>query len=326
MSEKTKPLTDSALAGEGSERGFCNAVEHGKRISRYGDWKKRSRQMASYILDLDQSPLDNKLGSSVASCSSWLVFNHYFTVDQVRLSKAYTCKKHVLCPVCAHIRGRKQTVKYMERLEEILKDNPNLVPAFLTLTVANGPDLEERFNHLIGSWKKYQNRRRQWIKTGWGFNELCKTQGAVFSIEVPRSLDNTGWHPHIHAIVLLDSYIDQSKISEEWEAITGDSYIVDIRKLKVSDSQTIFESFEELFKYALKFSQTPLEHNWHAYEVLRGKRLQGSYGAFRGVQVPEKMTDTLLDDLPYLELYYRYMAGKGYNLERTLKKLGGDSE
>lgn len=319
MTEKKNPLSDDpALAGKESDKGFVNAVKHGERIARLGELKKRSRQMASYILDLDQSPLDNKLACDVASCSTWLVFNHYYTVDQVRLSKAYTCKKHLLCPVCAKIRAVKQAIKYMERLEEILKEKPNLVPAMLTITVKNGPDLEERFNHLATSWKKYQEKRRDWLKKGRGFNELCRTEGAVFSYELTKS--ESGWHPHIHAVVLLDSKIDKHQLSQEWHEITGDSFVTDIRKLKPKNQQDIADAFLEVFKYALKFSDTPLEENWHAYEVLRGKRLQGSYGAFRGVVVPEKMTDELLDGLPYLELFYQYLAGKGYNLEKTIKR------
>jgi hypothetical protein len=188
----------------------------------------------------------------------------------------------------------------------------------LTLTVKNGPDLEERFNHLVKSWRKYQEQRRDHGKKGRGFNELCRTEGGVFSYEFTKS--EKGWHPHLHAVVLLDSKIDKHQLSEEWHKITGDSFITDIRALKPKNQQDIADAFLEVFKYALKFSELDLDDNWEAYRILRGKRLQGAYGAFWGVKVPEKMTDDLLDGLPYLELFYRYLHGKGYNLERTIKR------
>lgn len=319
MSDKTKPLTDDqALAGRESIKGFQNAVKHGERIARLSQLKKRSRQMASYMLDMADNPFDTKTANNVAACSTWLVFNHYYTVDEVRLSKAVTCKKHLLCPVCAKIRSVKQAIKYMERLDQVLQEKPNLVPAMMTLTVKNGPDLTERFKHLADSWKTYQGRRRDFAKKGRGFNELCRTQGGVFSYEFTKS--QAGWHPHLHAVVLLDSKIDKHQLSEEWHQITGDSFITDIRKLKPNKTQDIADAFLEVFKYALKFSEMDLEDNLDAYHELKGKRLQGAYGAFWGVEVPEKMTDDLLEGLPYLELFYQYLSGKGYNLEKTLKR------
>jgi len=48
---------------------------------------------------------------------------------------------------------------------------------------------------------------------------------------------------------------------------------------------------------------------------MRGKRLIGSWGKFRGVEVPPGTLDDLLDDLPYMQLIYRF-AGKAYSLAR----------
>ena len=40
------------------------------------------------------------------------------------------------------------------------------------------------------------------------------------------------WHPHIHMFALLDDWMDQEQMSKTWHEITGDSFIVDIRKVK----------------------------------------------------------------------------------------------
>ena len=57
-----------------------------------------------------------------------------------------------------------------------------------------------------------------------------------------------------------------------------------------------------------------LSDNLHAYKTLKGKRLINSFGALRGVEVPEELTDDDLDDdLPYMLMLYTYRKGSGYN-------------
>ena len=69
----------------------------------------------------------------------------------------------------------------------------------------------------------------------------------------------------------------------------------------------------EVFKYALKFSDMELSDNWHAYETLQGKRMVESFGLFRGVEVPDNLTDDELADEPYLLMLYRFVKNAGYS-------------
>jgi hypothetical protein len=85
----------------------------------------------------------------------------------------------------------------------------------------------------------------------------------------------------------------------------GDSFVVDVRPITGDP----VEGFLEVFKYAVKFSDQPPADTWHAYSVLKGKRLLGSAGCFRGVEVPDELNDELLDDLPYVDLFYRFLRG-----------------
>jgi hypothetical protein len=73
----------------------------------------------------------------------------------------------------------------------------------------------------------------------------------------------------------------------------------------------------EVFKYAVKFSDQPAADTWHCFKTLKGKRMIGSAGCFRGVVVPEELTDedADLDGLPYATLFYRFMGGTGYSLK-----------
>ena len=88
------------------------------------------------------------------------------------------------------------------------------------------------------------------------------------------------------------------------------------------DKNDYMEAFIEVFKYALKFSEMSHFDIWLAHETLspdgRLKRLQGSIGLFRGVKVPEKMTDEQLsDDLPFMLVLYRFIRGAGYSVVST---------
>jgi hypothetical protein len=320
MTDMKKPLTDfKALAGKESIKGSGNAVKHGDRIAAAGACKQRSREMANYLGDYGTTDQHRKLHHEIGGCANYLVFHNYYTRDEIRLAKARTCKKHLLCPFCARARGAKLMEKNVERVAQALAENPRLVPAMLTLTVKNADDLKGASEHLLNSLRKGLKRRRDFKEKGRGWTEFAKIEGAIYATEVTYS-EEKGWHPHIHAVVLLNDYIDQKAFSAEWERITGDSKVVDIRKLKTDDSGDVTDSLAEVFKYAVKFADLPLDKNLEAFEVLNGKRLIGSFGCLRGLQLPEKLTDDLLDDLPYIEMFYKYMAQKGaFELTETKK-------
>lgn len=242
-------------------------------------------------------------------CGDYLVFRDYYTVDDVRLTAANFCKQHLICPLCAIRRGSKYVERYLERLRVISHDHPNLRPYLVTYTVRNGFDLLERFEHLRASMQRLHDRRRDVLKKGRGYSTLESCAGAVWSFEVTNI--GNGWHPHTHAIYLAPCAPSQSLLRAEWEQITGDSHQVDVRPIHGEA-----EGFVEVFKYALKFSSLALADNVEAWQTLRGRRLIASFGLFRGVHVPDSLHDEPLDDLPYLELFYRYMPGSGYSLQR----------
>jgi hypothetical protein len=129
--------------------------------------------------------------------------------------------------------------------------------------------------------------------------------GAVWSYEVKRGQNSGEWHPHLHMIALAEVEPSQERLSGSGTTSRGDSFVVDVRPITGDPA----EGFLEVFKYAVKFSDQPVADTWHAYSVLKGKRLLGSAGCFRGVEVPEELTDEPLDDLPYVELFYRYLHG-----------------
>jgi hypothetical protein len=177
------------------------------------------------------------------------------------------------------------------------------------LTVKDGPDLAERFKHLHAGQRELWMRKHR--RRG---SCLDGVRAAVWSYEVKRGAGSGLWHPHLHMVAMSEHPVDAARLREEWHAITGDSFIVDVRPIDQADPAS---GFLEVFKYALKFSDMAPAETFEAFWVLKGKRLVASAGLFRGIDIPEHLTDEPLDDLPYVELFYRFM-GEGYSLQRGL--------
>lgn len=304
MAKKKTPVGTAILA-DSVHTGVDEAENFGDRLARYGKAKTRAVGMLEHLRGNPDCSA-KKAFAGLNCCGTYLHFREYFTVGKVRLHDAQFCKQHLICPLCAIRRGAKSLAAYLSRWEVIRAEHPDLKPYLLTLTVKNGDDLQERQAHLTKSLRRLMDRRRYFNAgiRGAPYTELCKAQGAVYTLELTNK--GNGWHPHCHMIVLAASKPSQEAISSEWLKITGDSMIVDCRPI-VGDPA---EGFMEVFKYAVKFSDLSLEDNWEAAKVLKGKRLLNSFGLFRGVQIPESLLDEPLDELPYWDRFYRYLGGE----------------
>lgn len=307
MAKKKTPVNVSDLAAE-TFTGVGEAENFGDRIARYGSAKTRAVAMRDHlegVPDLDAT----KARAGLRSCGEYLHFRDYYTVGKVRLHGARFCKQHLICPLCAIRRGSKALSAYLQRWEVIRAERPDLKPYLLTLTVKNGDDLEERHTHLTKSLRKLLDHRRNFNAgvRGAPWTELCKAEGGVYTHE--QTNKGKGWHPHTHMIILCASAPSQSALSAEWHKITGDSMIVDCRPITGGESGDYSEGFMEVFKYAVKFGDLELADNWHAAQVLKGKRLLNSFGLFRGVEIPPSLLDEPLDGLPFVDLFYRYLHG-----------------
>jgi hypothetical protein len=279
-----------------------------KRVGRYGDAKRRALEVVEYIEGLSDAPeWAWRAGAQVAKCGEYFLFRHYWTIDEVRLHAARFCKKHLLCPLCAIRRGAKALGAYLPRYDAVRLQRPLLRPFLVTLTVKDGPDLRERFAHLKDSQHELWKRRQR----GRG-SVLDGVEAAVWSYEVKRGRGSGLWHPHLHMVALAEQAPDAARLRDEWHAVTCDSYIVDVRPIDQADPAS---GFAEVFKYAVKFSDMELADTVHAFRALSRSRLVASAGLFRGIEIPEQLTDEPLDNLPFVQLLYRYLGGR-YALAR----------
>lgn len=330
MAGNEKPhISASLTADEMMGLNSTCSKEHADRITRLASLKQRANKQSDYIFglvpnlqDLDKAEDLNKLGMRLRNCSSYLVFRDYYTIEQRKLHMKNSCRLFLLCPSCAALRAGKLGKNVEKKVKQVLSERPKLIPAILTLTVKNGSDLSERFNHLMQSFKTLQSRARDYRKKGRGYNEFCKVVGGFYAVELTFNDKAGEWHPHIHIFALLDDYIDHSKLLELWKDITGDSFMVNVKKVhsksKDKGDNPLLNAVKEVCKYALKFGGLSHDKAWQAYQVLRGKKLSGALGCLIGVKEPDSLTDDMVDacDLPFNELHYSFVYGASsyYNL------------
>lgn len=312
MSQKENPLGLDALAGE-SSKGADDASGLPSRLDRYSRAHHRALDMAHYA----RLHGHVKEAGSLYSCGRYLLFRDYYEAGKVRLHAAQFCRRHLLCPLCAIRRGAKLVQRYQTRLQVIQARTPGLCAYLVTVTVKNGEDLLERFNHLKRSMCRMTQANRSHLRNKGPHVELTKSVATVGSYEFKRGKGSGEWHPHVHMVWLCHDAPDAEKLSSEWLRFTGDSYIVDVRPFSAQDD--VLGGFLEVFKYAVKFSDLPLEDNWHGYEMLKGRNLIFSLGEFRGVEIPIELTDEDLDNEPFVELLFRFVRSAGYALESASK-------
>lgn len=138
-----------------------------------------------------------------------------------------------LCPLCK----QPHYYRLIRRYVPVIKGIPAYRLSQLTLTFTN-------FAFLTKSKVRYaESCVRRLRQTRW-FKEKCNGGLAVY--EVKHVSDEKGWNLHCH-ILINSSYIPKKELSEIWRSITGDSFIVDVRK-EENNKRAVFH----LLKYFLK--------------------------------------------------------------------------
>ncbi|NCC62180.1 MAG: hypothetical protein EOM12_14850 [Verrucomicrobiae bacterium] len=303
--KERSPAIVESLAAE-TIAGLTSEANHQGRIQRYADAKTRAVGMAQFIKEnVFCTTKTSKVLFDLETCGNYLVFRNYYTINEIRLSGMCSCRKHLICPLCAIRRGAKSVQAYLKKYHQVIEFNPMLKPYLVTFTIKNGSDLLERFNHLHRSIRLMNQQRSNAIKARRPAIEANKAQGACWSYEIKRGTNSGDWHPHVHAVWLCTGPPDQEQLRQEWKEITGDSHMVDVRPISTEPDK----GFLEVFKYAVKFSSMEYADTWEIFLKLSGRRLVSCFGCLYGVQVPEEMTDDdLEEELPFFELFYRYIS------------------
>jgi hypothetical protein len=191
----------------------------------------------------------------------------------VRLTANY-CRDRCCVP-CGAARSAQVT-------RSLVREAAGKTVRFLTLTLRHSrTPLTDQISRIYRDFSAL--RRRSWWK------DRCTGGAAVLELKIaPDGL----WHVHLHCLV-LGSFMDQRELSRQWHAVTGDSWIVDIRKVHN----------EEAIRYVASYTGKPLDSSIYAspdrldefIAAIKGRRLVNTWGCWSRIDIdapdPEAPTD-----------------------------------
>lgn len=152
-------------------------------------------------------------------------------------------------------------------------------PRFLTLTLRHSATpLRDQIARLYACFNNFR-RRESW---------RTNVNGGAAFLEVKLSAKDGLWHVHLHCLI-TGSYWKQTEIAEEWHAVTGDSFIVDVRRISGA---------EDAARYVCKYVTKPADQSVYRdtdkldemIVSLAGRRMCLTFGSWRGQKldaVPE---------------------------------------
>lgn len=161
---------------------------------------------------------------------------------------------------------------------------------FLTLTIKTGTEpLAESLDKLYTAFQKLR-RRAIWTRG---------VDGGVAFLENKWSQSAQRWHPHLHCL-LEGRYIDKSRLAHAWFEVTGDSFIIDIRRPPNNES---------VARYVTKYAGKPFNNSFlnrpalldEAILALRGRKLALTFGRWRGLKLTAVADDGSWEHVSSLE-------------------------
>lgn len=228
-----------------------------------------------------------------ASCgTSWWVLESRTRPGVYRLAPDFCHDRW--CVPCAHLRADLVT----GNLLSTLRSRPTRL---LTLTLrSTDHPLRLQVHRLIACF-----RRLRLLPLF-----ARATDGGLAVLEITYDPDTTRYHPHLH--VLCDGrFIAQAALANEWERITGDSRIVDIRYISRPDHAA---------KYVTKYLTKPIDHAiYHsepglkeAIEALKGTKQLITFGTWRKLHLLKPLRE---DDWRSLGHWHELISGYGPKAE-----------
>lgn len=248
----------------------------------------------------------DKKAMRIRFCGSALAFLRNLETGEKKLHGADFCRER-LCPMCQWRKSMKvfhQVSKVMDRAQE---ENKDIVPLFLTLTLRNcsGDDLSSTLDTIFQGWKNIVNHRKiKRIVNGW-----------FRALEVTYNKESDTFHPHIHAILIVDKsyfkgkdYMETTEWVQMWRTALKLDYdpICDIRKVKNGKGK--HKAVAEVAKYTLK--DTDFVHDDNALtdkliEVLstslKGRRLFAFGGLLKQIAKQIGIEELAEGDLVHID-------------------------
>lgn len=291
----------------------------GKRKYPWKEKKLRGLALADSYARLGQE----KRALRLRFCGSQLTFAVDPATGNKKLHSADFCKER-LCPMCSWRKSLKCFHEVSNVMDAAQVEQPNLVPIFLTLTLRNctGDELSSTLDTVFAGWNRLNTVRR--IKR--------TVKGWFRALEITYNKDADTYHPHIHAILMVDKgyfrtddYIRTVEWVQLWRNAMRLDYdpICDVRKVKGGQ-----KAIKEVAKYSVKDTDyisrdTALTDRvvGALSKALRGRRLYAYGGCLKeiakrlnvkpdeGDLIHVDDDGIMRDDVGYMLVVYRWHMG-----------------
>lgn len=139
---------------------------------------------------------DDDRADKLAACATHLEFYENADGSKRTLHGMNACQSR-MCPMCAARKARRTASRLFRILDAVDADHKRQYRGlFLTLTIRNvkGEDLRDALDLLTTAWAKLR-RRRCFARA---------VRGWYRAIEITYNRETGEYHPHIHAILLVD--------------------------------------------------------------------------------------------------------------------------
>jgi plasmid rolling circle replication initiator protein Rep len=249
---------------------------------------------------------ETKRAGRIRDCGTFLEFKKNEETGQKFLSAANFCRER-LCPMCQWRRSLRVFYECSIVLDIAEAKHQELMPLFLTLTLKNckaeAGELSKTLDVIFKGWHRFINHSKmKKVLAGW-----------FRALELTYNKKTNEFHPHIHALILVDKdyfkkgYLETSEWVRLWRMSLGIDYdpICDIRRIRNNKNRR--KGIAEVAKYTVKDTEI-ISHEEARTDALvsalsvslKGRRLYAFGGILKQIQANLTDTDTEDGDLVHV--------------------------
>jgi Replication protein len=289
--------------------GWPEVAGHQRRNRGWEGRRRGSREVGEGFQVEAATEEERRIGRRIGHCGERLIFRapacECDPYARPLLVGADLCT-HRMCHHCAKLRSRKLAGRVHEMVGK-LREKDIRRYALLTLTFRDTEVLDGAVDRCWADFRKLRQRKL------WG-----SVRGCLGTMEIERGKCSGQWHPHLHVLVARSSCrclrgrrpgdggptcahgkpwcphaLNQCCLSEAWQEITGDSFVVDIRAVHADEDGGMRGAVREVVKYCTKLTEVSarkrgdgLSDVLELHRAIRKRRLLMTAGVFRGLVEP----------------------------------------
>lgn len=229
--------------------------------------EQRTRVICSFAHSNDAGLL--KRAGRLADCCKWpLLMTKSDGTPALSLQR---CRDR-LCPLCSKIKGQQTASKVQEAVQMM-----NSVRFFTLTLLSTDKKLAQCCEQLISGFRELR-RSKVWKE---------HVSAGIWTAEIKPGKHEGTWNVHLHMLV-DGKYFDQKSLSAAWLKATGDSYVVDVRKVNSVKGAAWYVA-----KYVAKpgdFTKMSDEEICCYATAVKGRRLFGTFGKLHSMKDLEEET------------------------------------